>query len=189
MTSQELIDVSRQAQLAGEGCIEVTLAPIKSVYWLSVSEDDESCTFHFHGIYLTPDGSWKSAKELSLYDEEDNIREDVDTPEVPVSLFLRKFASTGLDTPQEKVRLFLVQQIPPVTPTACRTATDDLIEFLNEALELDRVAVSALIETRIPCNQKVKDRPTSRQSGQPPRTGQPPRRGLPGGRRRGWVGR
>jgi hypothetical protein len=39
-------------------------------------------------------------------------------------------------------------------------ATDDLNKFLNEVFELDRDAVSTLIETRVPCSKKMKDHST-----------------------------
>jgi len=37
---------------------------------------------------------------------------------------------------------------------------DTAIEFLNELLRADPQAVSALIETRVPCNQELADHPT-----------------------------
>ena len=37
---------------------------------------------------------------------------------------------------------------------------DDAIDRLNKMLEADPVAISALVETRVPCNQEMADHPT-----------------------------
>lgn len=37
---------------------------------------------------------------------------------------------------------------------------DDAIDFLNELLEIDRVAVHALVSTRMPCNEEMARHPT-----------------------------
>lgn len=39
-------------------------------------------------------------------------------------------------------------------------AVDKTIEFLNQLLELDPVAVSALVERRVPCNEALAVHPT-----------------------------
>jgi len=37
---------------------------------------------------------------------------------------------------------------------------DEVIQFLNEVTEIDRSAMTALLETRVPCNQALADHPT-----------------------------
>lgn len=37
---------------------------------------------------------------------------------------------------------------------------DQMIDYLNELIELDRPAIAALIANRVPCNQALADHPT-----------------------------
>lgn len=37
---------------------------------------------------------------------------------------------------------------------------DETIEYLNELIEVDRVAIAALIANRVPCNEELADHPT-----------------------------
>lgn len=37
---------------------------------------------------------------------------------------------------------------------------DQVIEYLNELLELDKPVIAAMVANRIPCNQKFADHPT-----------------------------
>lgn len=38
---------------------------------------------------------------------------------------------------------------------------DEAIEYLNELIKLDRVAMAALVANRVPCNQGLADHPTA----------------------------
>lgn len=37
---------------------------------------------------------------------------------------------------------------------------DEVVQFLNEVTEIDQSAMTALLETRVPCNQALADHPT-----------------------------
>ncbi len=41
-----------------------------------------------------------------------------------------------------------------------QVSIDDVIALLNQATELDRAAISALLATRVPCNRELSDHPT-----------------------------
>lgn len=48
------------------------------------------------------------------------------------------------------------------------TTIDSAVELLNKALELDRRAISSLIQYRVPCNQAMADHPSIQVGSIPP---------------------
>lgn len=36
----------------------------------------------------------------------------------------------------------------------------EVVDFLNELIEVDRIAIAALVDNRVPCNQSMADHPT-----------------------------